>query len=184
MPEPSNRPSVVLHGFTGGIVGSATAAVGLAEVMLASRMGRRDLANCLPLLAQDLGDRWLVSSAAQDVGQLCNIEIRKLDAALLSFGVETPSEVLDSAATTKRIAEILVENASGSGELSRQLPFIVIDRGDTWLVRGSRNAERTVEGAGSFHLELRKRDGGVLEMYFVGVLHTPQEVLETPRGKI
>jgi hypothetical protein len=71
------------------------------------------------------------------------------------------------------LAAILADRADNVAGSSRQLPFVVTDQGDTWLVRGSYNVDRSVEGPGPFRLEVRKRDAAVLDMCFEMVLHTP-----------
>ena len=111
------------------------------------------------------------------------MEIRKLDAAILSLGVPNPLEMLSSMPIVEKFAAILAEDAGDADELRQQLPFAVTDHGDTWLVRGSRNQNRMVEGPGRFHLEVQKRDARVLDMCFEGVLHTPPEVKEALRRK-
>lgn len=178
MPETADRPSVVLHGFVGGIVPSGNSAMRLARIIVESPVGRGGLPTCSPLQAQDHGDRWSINSAGGDGTQGCVIDIRKRDAAIVLHGVQKPPEVLGDAATVEKFASVLAEDAGGAGELSRQLPFAVTDHGDAWLVRGSGNADRAVEGPGPFHLEIRKRDARVMDMYFEGVLHTPHEVKE------
>ena len=181
VPGTPMRPGATLHGFVGGIVSNANTASRLAQIILETLIGPRNLASCLPLRAQDCGDRWSVSGAGElDAGR-CRIDIHKPDAAILSLGVEAPPEVLDTAEIAEKFAAVLAEQASD--KTVRQAPFTVTDRGDTWLVRGSYNADRAVEGRGPFQLEVRKRDAAVIDMFSEAVIHTPPEVIEALRRK-
>jgi len=126
----------------------------------------------------------MITGAGEDARPECDIEIRKLDAAILSLGGRSPSVVMGTAAIVEEIAAILAESAGDLDEADRQLPFRVSDRGDTWRVRGSRNADRAIEGPGPFHLEMRKRDGAIVDMSFEAVLHMSPEVRNLLRGKI
>ena len=176
MPEAAPRPSIVLHGFTGGIAGSADIALRVAQVVLEGLLGQRELSAYLPLQAQDRADTWSISCAVGGDAGICNIDIRKLDGAVLATGVARQEQLLPNATIVEKLAAILAESAGGAAEPGRQEPFAVTDNGDTWLVRGSYNLDRSVEGKGPLHLEIRKRDAAVLDMCFEGVMHLPPEV--------
>lgn len=182
MPESEPRPSVVLHGFEGGIVKSANTALRLGQVVLENLVGQRRLARCLPLQAQDRGDRWSLSGAGGDGSSECRIDIGKSDAAVLPHGVPKPPEILSNATTAEKFAAILAESAGDGVGVDRQWPFTVTDRGDTWVVRGGRHVRSAIEGPGPFHLEIRKRDARVLDIWFEWNLHTPPEVDELLRA--
>jgi len=148
MRETSNRPSIVLHGFQGGIVHSAKVARELSEILLDAWVPPQAFAACLPLNAQDDGDSWRVAGFGPDTQSVCSIEICKRDAAVLSLGGKSPLELLGAAATVQRIAAVLADSAGEPNEARLQRPFVVTDRGDSWLLRGSRNIDRAVEGPG------------------------------------
>lgn len=61
-----------------------------------------------------------------------------------------------------------------------ELPWRVEDKGETWLVRGSRNKDG-VEGIGPFRLQVRKRDARVLDIRFEYFMRTPPKVQALPR---
>ena len=180
MSELGQRPSIVLHGFLGGIINNTNVAQRLARCILEGLLGPEKVLACLPLEIRDDGDRWSITGADAD-GSNCRVVIRKSDAAILSLGSQSPPEVLRNEDTVEKFAAILAENAGDPAEVNQQLPFAITDRGDTWFVRGSRNADHAVEGPGAFCLEVRKRDARVLDMWFEGVLHTPPEVREALR---
>lgn len=182
MTEMPDRPSVVLQGFHGGIVGSADIALRLAQILLQNLVGKARLASCLPLQAHDRGDRWSITGADGEEADACRIDIRKRDAAIAALGIERCPEVLGDPATVEKFAAVLAESAGGPAEPNRQMPFSVANHGATWLVRGSANADRMVEGPGPFRLEVQKRDARVLDMVFEGIIHTPPEVKELLRG--
>jgi hypothetical protein len=181
MRDATDRPSVVLHGFDGGIVNNPDIALRLAQIILESVIGPERLALCSPLRVQDRDERWAVISSHISSSRDCRIDIRKLDAAIVLLGVENPPEALPKMLTVEKFAAAIVENARDSTELQRQLPFTVSDKGDTWLVRGSGNPDRAAEGPGPFYLEVRKRDARVLDMWFEWILHAPPEVKELMR---
>jgi hypothetical protein len=185
------RPSVVLHGFGGGIVSNSNIGLRLAQIILESVIGPQRVALCLPLRAQDRDDRWTTTSDNASDLRNCRIDLRKLDAAVVSLSVDGTPEALPRAEAVEKLAAAIVENSRGSAELSRQLPFAITDKGDTWLVQGSDNAARAAEDPGPFHLEVQKRDARVLDMWFEWVLPTPPEVKELirqsmrkPRGSL
>lgn len=175
------RPSVLLRGFDGGIVNNSGIALRLAQIILESLIGPQRLTWCSPLQAEDREDRWEIASSNPSASRDCKIEIRKLDAAVVSLGVPNPPEALATAAAIEKFSAALAENEWGQNELRRQLPLAVSDKGDTWLVQGSGNAARDVEGPGPLHLEVQKRDARVLDIWFEWVLPTPPEVKELLR---
>ena len=174
MSETPDQPSVVLHGFHGGIVNNAKVAQRLATVILNAVEGPGRGAACRPLAAKDHGDRWLITCTDSDASNIRSVDIRKSNAAVRFLGIKGPPQVLPNEDAAEKFAAILAENAGDADEVSQQSPFVVTDRGDAWFVRGSRNADRTFEGP--FRLEVQKRDARVLDMCFEGVLHVPPEV--------
>lgn len=180
MPETADRPSIVLHGFIGGIVNNADIARRLAGIILESRLGANRFATYLPLQVQDCGASWLIKGSGE--APACSIGIRKRDGAALSLEMENHADALGGTVAAEKFASALAENAGGAAEASRQLPFAVADNGGSWLVHGSGNADRSVEGVGPFRLEVQKRDARVLDMCFEAVMHTPPEVREALRG--
>jgi hypothetical protein len=106
------------------------------------------------------------------------MEIRKRDGAVLTAATAKATDAVANSATAERMAAALSDNAGLPGESGRQAPFTAIDKGHTWVVRGSYNANHTAEGLGPFYVEFRKRDARVLDIGFEGILHIPPEVKE------
>ena len=182
MPETPSRPSVMLHGFQGGIVYNEKVALRLAQVLFGGSASSPTRAGRLPLEVRDHGNTWVVVTVGSDTQSGRSMEIRKRDAAVLSLDGQSPPELLGAAATAQHIAAVLADSAGDPDEAVRQQPFTVTDRGETWIVRGSGNADRAVEGPGPFYLEVQKRDARVLDMHFEAVIHTPPEVKELLRA--
>lgn len=176
MVEPPDRASVVLQGFMGGIVRRADIAARLAAVIAEGLTASEEAAADHPFAARDIGEKWSIAGT----GETCPIgmEIRKRDAAASWCGIDGAPAALSSATAAEKFAAVLAESAGNPEEVDRQRPFVVTDRGDNWLVRGSLNADRAIEGPGPFHLEVRKRDAKVLDMSNEWVMHTPPEVRE------
>ena len=177
-PDMSNTksPSIfLLQAAQGGVVNNAHVAMRLAELILRSAIGRHQLSANWPLKVEDRGDRWVITgTAAQSnvpLPDLCCIAICKRDAAVLLLNTEHIIwDILDSASTVQKFAEILLENTYGKAELHRQLLFVVEDQIQTWVVNGSGNADRQVDGPGPYHIEVRKRDGRVIDIWLAYTL--------------
>lgn len=183
MPDTPDRPSIVLHGFHGGIVNGPDIAVRLARIVLAGPAGPISPVVGSPLQAEEVGDRWSISDASDSIRTERRIEMRKRDAAVLSIAGVRPTDAVPDPTAAEKFATALADNAGSPGESSRQMPFAVIDKGDTWVVRGSYNADRAAEGLGPFCVEIRKQDARVLDMGFEGVIQMPTEVQELLRGR-
>jgi hypothetical protein len=116
--------------------------------------------------------------------RLCDIEIRKRDAAIRVLSDQGTQYLLDDPAVAEKFGSAVLANAAGESELRRQLPLMVEDKEEIWRVRGSGNADREIEGPGPFLMEVQKRDARVLDMWFEWILDTPPEVddlLRAPR---
>ena len=181
MSQAAPRPSVVLHGFQGGIVYTAEIAVRLAEVVVGCVPVGEKSSGSLHLKAQDNGTTWLIAEAGKGA-RSCRIEIAKSDATVHWLEGGEPSAALPTEEAASRFAAVLADGASPIAKMYPQSPFLVTDCGETWIVRGSGNADRAVEGPGPFHLEVQKRDARILDMYFQAVIHSPPEVNELLRA--
>jgi hypothetical protein len=168
MPLP---PTVVmlLHGFDGGIVQEADAALQLARLIFPT------IVEGLPPAIDDRGDQWLISSINHDHHGTNCLTIRKLDAAVLAVEGEHSLHALPTAKTVEKFTTILVKSNYGDGELERQLPFTIVDKGKAWEVLGYGDANRSGDGSGRFHLEVQKHDAQVLDMSFQWVFPYPQK---------
>ena len=181
MPTPdSDLHMAVITLFDGGVVNNASIAARLAQLILEPLIGASELAANLPLRIEDHGDNWAIRGGRMASGsgtpRTCDLDIRKLDAAVLISGDRPAQDLLGDPALAEKFAAAVLESTNGEEELRQQSPLIVSDQGETWRARGSRGADRTVEGPGPFHLEVQKRDARVLDMWFEWVLHTPPDV--------
>jgi len=190
MPSPdSDLHLAVTELFDGGIVNNATIASRIAHLILESLIGSTELLANMPLRVTDRADKWSIrgnQEAGSSVPGSCDLEIRKRDAEVVVLSDQQTPDLLSDPPAAEKFASAVLVNAAGEEELSRQSPLIVDDKGETWRVRGSGNANRAVEGPGPFELEVQKRDARVLDMWFEWVLNTPPEVqvlLRTSVGK-
>ncbi len=76
----------------------------------------------------------------------------------------TRGGVIFNAELARKIGENLLESHYGDGELNRQRPLIVTDKGDHWRVEGSWNHDQKIPGAGAFFLSIQKSDGRVIDL--------------------
>ena len=180
MPSPdSDLHMAVTELFDGGIVNNANIASRIAHLILEPLIGSTALSANMPLRVTDRADKWSIQgnrAASSAVPGSCNLEIRKRDAEVLVLSDQQTQDLLSNPAAAERFASAVLENSAGKEELSRQSPLIVDDKGVTWRVRGSGNANRAIEGPGPFELEVQKRDARVLDMWFGWVLNTLPEV--------
>lgn len=170
MPEAADAPSVILHGFAGGIVNSADLALRLAQVILDGAQRSDKPTTRTSLQVQDRGSSWSVRSVDGNGADVYEIDIRKRDAAICDRNFQQPLDVLGDMAVAEKFAAVLARASAGAADFNWQLPLTVIDRGDAWLVRGSDNPRPAPEGLGPFHLGVRKRDAKVLDMFFEGII--------------
>jgi hypothetical protein len=181
LPDGGRAPGIglLLFGFgSGGVVNNAAIASRLARLILEPLIGAAELSASLPLSVADRGDKWSVTgNEAVGAGAgACRLEIRKHDAAIL--GLHNPREIdlLGDPAIAETFAAAILVNAYGEERLREQSPLTVQDKGKSWLVRGSHNIDRAVQGPGPFRIEVQKRDAQVLDTYFEFVMKTPPEV--------
>ncbi len=66
--------------------------------------------------------------------------------------------------TALALAEIHIEARFGIDELRRQQPFTVTDERTAWLIEGSSNVDRQLEGEGAVYVQIAKTDGRVLDI--------------------
>jgi hypothetical protein len=64
------------------------------------------------------------------------------------------------------IAEIVIRSNFGDVSLQEQQPLVVSDGGDCWIVDGSLNKDRLVEGPGKISLRLYKSDARISSLIF------------------
>jgi hypothetical protein len=70
-----------------------------------------------------------------------------------------------------RVARILLESMYGKAKAERQDPLVAADKGDHWVVRGSYNLDRKLEGPGPFVISILKKDCRVIDAYAESVMH-------------
>jgi hypothetical protein len=157
---------MLLHGFDGGIVNKSDVAFQLAEII------RPTIVEGSPPAIDDRGDQWRISN----VNRSHHLTIRKLDAAVLAVDGEHSPHALPTPKTAEKYTAILVEGNYGDGELERQLPFTILDKGGVWEVIGHGDPNRSGGGSGRFHLEVQKQNAQVLDMSFQWAISMPPEV--------
>ncbi len=179
--------SILLLGAAqGGVINNRSVAARMAELLFGSLLGSTELPANMALQIVDAGDRWSVRESiagpAPQMSKVRDFQIVKIDAAIVPAEGPFAGDLLGDAAVAEKFAAAILENAAGTAELRRQAPLTVEDRGETWRIRGSANADRASEGPGPFELEVQKRDARVLDMKFEWVLETPPDVLEMLRA--
>lgn len=175
----------VIELFDGGVINNANIALKVANLVQESLGHGNEASARLPINITDRGDSWSVPLSGwvgADGGVVRRLEIRKRDAAIVPAEGPFARDLLGDAAIAEKFAAAILENAAGTAALGRQAPLTVEDRGETWRIRGSANADRASEGPGPFELEVKKRDARVLDMKFEWVLETPPDVLEMLRA--
>jgi hypothetical protein len=172
-PEFTLRPSILLlEAAQGGIVNNTIVAARLIQLII-DLIG---LSTNTPPTVQDDGDSWLANvSDGADTHPNVSIKVRKRDAAVL-LSPEIERDALAFHADVESFSSVVIVNASGEDELQRQAPLFIEDRGETWLVRGNPNAGSSSDGPGPCYLEVRKKNGQVLDMWFEWVTAIPEEV--------
>ena len=187
MPTPdSDLHMAVTELFDGGIVNNEKIAAEIARLVLESATeANNDKAHVpgstVEVSIAENDDAWLAtvcSTPQQDVAAArpLRIEIRKRDARVRILAGPQLRYLLASHVAAENFAAVLVTNAAGEEELQRQMPLIVNDNGDTWLVNGRGNVTHAKEGPGPFRLEVEKTDGRVLDMWFEWVIEMPPSV--------
>jgi len=69
-----------------------------------------------------------------------------------------------------KIAELVIANVYSADDLEQQRPLTVSDQSDRWLVEGSYNKDRKIEGWGAAKVVIKKSDGQILEVYIPMVM--------------
>ena len=77
-----------------------------------------------------------------------------------------------------RISELLIADIYGEEELEMQRPLEVEEKDDRWLITGSHNKDREVEGLGPAEVIMSKKDGRILSISMPRILKVPPEVKE------
>lgn len=167
------NPSVILRGFSEGLVGAAELALEIARIILEGN--RQEAAASRPLRTQDMGDRWSIYGTDPGHPDLVSMTIQKCNAAILSINDELPC-ALPTAGTAERFAAALVQAQGGKEELDQQRPFSIIDKDGNWIITGSRNSNRSAAGPGCFRLNVQKRNAQVLDISTEWVLEILPEV--------
>jgi len=176
------RPSILLmEAAHGGIVNNERVAKSLTRVVLRRLASVGTLAEDREVLGiEALTDRW--GLRMKENGRSSWIEITKRDAAVSRPSHLTNGQpLLSGAAVAKEFAEILIKNLSREGAGGDQLPLSLKDKGSTWMIDGSHNADRAVEGTGLCHVEIQKKDCRVVDLCLEYVLHVPSVVKQLLR---
>ena len=87
---------------------------------------------------------------------------KRLPGVELSIFAATRGGVVGKAEWASRLAELYVESAYGKAALDRQLPLVVTDEGDCWLIEGS--AKPAPMQLGAAVVRIVKEDGRVLNL--------------------
>jgi hypothetical protein len=135
-------------------------------------------------IVEDKGDRWsVVATVPPKIGNPSQqIDIKKEDATVLS-PQRSKQDMFANCSAATEFAEIVIESAWGRADLKKQYPIAVSDSGKTWIVRGSRNADRAVEGLGPLNLEFLKGDGRVLNLFTEWFLDIPDDIKQFIRAQ-
>lgn len=93
--------------------------------------------------------------------------------ALMEVAVSDPStpakfvqqvllgDLVKDGKTAIALAEVLVRNIYGDLDLREQQPFVARDGGQVWIVEGSKNKDRSVEGPGKLVIIVNKADAKI-----------------------
>jgi len=79
--------------------------------------------------------------------------------------------VVNTSALASKLAGALIAGHYGDKELELQLPLTIADQGDCWLVEGSRNKDRALEGTGHAIVKIKKSNGAILQFMIRAVMH-------------
>lgn len=90
--------------------------------------------------------------------------------------------VIPTTEAARKFAELVLECTQDQEELKLQLPLTVEDQGETWLIQGSRNRDKSQEGPGPFHLTVKKRDAQVIDVGIPWVIKLAAEDEEKLRS--
>ena len=66
---------------------------------------------------------------------------------------------------------VLLFDVHYPGEVERQRPFLIADKGDHWQVDGSWNRDKRLEMAGPVFMSVRKSDARVTDFGMWGIIH-------------
>jgi hypothetical protein len=72
--------------------------------------------------------------------------------------------IVNDADTALKLAELVIASAYGAEEVEQQRPLTATDQADRWLIEGSLNKDRKVEGRGAVKVLIRKSDCRVLDL--------------------
>jgi hypothetical protein len=75
-------------------------------------------------------------------------------------------DLVKDAGTAVALAEVLVESNFGVSKLEAQRPLVAYENGNFWIVEGSLNKERSVEGPGKLVVKIEKADASILYLGF------------------
>jgi hypothetical protein len=70
-------------------------------------------------------------------------------------------DLVKNGKTAVALVEVLVKNIYGDLDLEEQRPFVAQDGGDVWIVEGSKNKDRSVEGPGKLVVLVNKADAKI-----------------------
>ena len=74
------------------------------------------------------------------------------------------------------IAALIIANHYGEDQLEKQKPLVASDQSDQWLVEGSYNKNRSIEGPGPIKIWIRKRDARIMEMEAPSIMKIPSHL--------
>jgi len=84
-------------------------------------------------------------------------------------------DMVKNGATAVALVEVLVRNLYGVSSLQEQQPFVARDGGRVWIVEGSLNKDRSVEGPGKLVATVNKLDAKIGTFMFDYVMFPPTE---------
>ena len=76
----------------------------------------------------------------------------------------TRGGIVNNPTTALKISEILIEDIYGEDELLMQRPFKVEDKGDRWLIIGTPDRSKEIEGPGPARVIINKKDGRIIDI--------------------
>ncbi len=83
--------------------------------------------------------------------------------------------VINNQQVAVKMAELVVESLYSNDEAERQKPFQARDLGDRWLVEGSHNKDKKIEGHGPVKMWIRKRDAKVIDFFLPEIMKISPE---------
>lgn len=75
-------------------------------------------------------------------------------------------DLVENGKAAIELAEVLVRNKFGDSDLQEQQPFVARDGDQVWIVEGSKNKDRSVEGRGRLVIMVNKAHAKIESLMF------------------